>query len=303
MHPSLLATLPSFVCVVEQQSFSKAAAVLGMTKSAVSKQVQALEDGLKVRLINRTTRSLALTEEGEAFYRTAADMVEELQNVERQIASTTERPGGVLRVNAPESFGMFYLAPVITAFARRYPELTLEVDFTNQFINLIEERVDVAIRVASLTDSTFIARKLARCQMVIAASPEYLAQHGTPRRPDCLINHRMISYSYGERPTEFRYQIGSDKPKVSPIVPVFRGNNSEMLRQMALGGLGILCVPSFIVGPDIRAGRLVRLMPEVEPQPTRNIYALYPQNRYLSAKVRLFIDFVAEAFAKPSWEV
>jgi DNA-binding transcriptional LysR family regulator len=303
MHHSLLITLPSFVRVVEQQSFGKAAAILGLTRSAVSKHVQALEDGLKVRLINRTTRTLAPTEEGKAFYRTAVMIVEELQNVERLITHSTERPGGILRINAPESFGMFYLAPVITAFAARYPDMTLEVEFTDRFVNIIEERVDVAIRVASLTDSSLIARKLARCQMVMAASPDYLAKHGTPTRPDQLINHRMIGYSYNDRPTEFRYQTKDGTPQVAPVTPTFRANNSEMLRRAALDGLGVLCVPSFIVGPDVRVGKLTRVMPDILPLPERNIYALYPQNHHMSAKVRLFIDFVAEAFAKPSWEV
>jgi DNA-binding transcriptional LysR family regulator len=303
MHPSLLVTLPSFVRVAELQSFSQAAKQLGMTRSAISKQVQALEDGLRVRLFNRTTRNLSLTEEGESFYRTVSVLVEELQNAERLITSTTERPSGVMRINAPESFGMFYLAPVVTAFSKRYPDLSLEVEFTNQFVNLIEDRVDVAIRIASLTDSSLIARKLAGCQMVIAASPDYIAQHGAPTRPDQLINHRMISYSYSDRPNEFRYQLENGKPQVASITPAFKANNSEMLRQMAISGLGVLCLPSFIIGPDIRSGKLKRLMTNVEPLPQRNIYALYPHNRYMSAKVRLFIDFVAEAFAKPSWEV
>lgn len=303
MHASLLSTLPSFVKVVEKQSFSKAARELGMTKSAVSKHIQALEDGLKVRLLNRTTRSLALTEEGELFYRTASHLVEELASAEAKLASVHDRPTGMLKVNAPESFGALHLAGVLTAYAKACPEVQLEVSLTDRFVNIIEEGVDVAIRVASLTDSSLIARKLARCQMVLAASPGYLAEHGTPTHPDELINHRFVEYSYSDRPNEFRYRMVDGKQGVASISPVFRANNGQMLREAAKAGLGIVYTPSFILGEDIKSGTLTRLMPELGASPERNIYALYPHSRYLSAKVRMFIDAAAEAFREPCWEV
>lgn len=303
MHPSLLPTLPTFVKVVETQSFSKAAKLLGLTKSAVSKHIHALEDGLKVRLLNRTTRSLALTEEGELFYRTAAHLVEELLAAESQIASVHDRPSGVLKVNAPTSFGTMHLAPVITAFAAQYPEVQVEVTLTDRFVHIIEEGVDIAIRVASLTDSSLIARKIARCQMVMAASPAYLAKHGTPMHPDELINHRAIEYSYSDKSSELRYVDAAGKPAVAPINPTFRSNAAAMLKQAACDGLGVVYVPSFIVGDEIRSGKLVRLMPGVQPVNERNIYALYPHNRYMSTKVRLFSDAVAQAFTTPYWEV
>ncbi len=303
MHSSLLPTLPTFVKVVETQSFSKAAKALGLTKSAVSKHIQALEDGLKVRLLNRTTRSLALTEEGELFYRTAAHVVEELRSTEHQIASVHDRPSGVLKVNAPDSFGAQHLAPVVTAFAAQYPDLRIEMILTDRFVNIIDEGVDVAIRVASLTDSSLIARKLARCQMVMVASPSYLAEHGAPRHPDELINHRFIEYSNSERPNELRYLDAAGKAAVAPITPVFRSNAAPFLRRAACDGLGLIYVPSFIVGDEVRAGKLVQIMHGLEPVGERNISALYPHNRYMSAKVRLFIDAVAKAFAVPYWEV
>lgn len=303
MHPSLLPTLPTFVKVVETQSFSKAAKVLGLTKSAVSKHIHALEDGLKVRLLNRTTRSLALTEEGELFYRTAAHLVEELASTESQIASVHDRPSGVLKVNAPESFGSMHLAPVVTAFAKQYPDMQVEVVLTDRFVHIIEEGVDVAIRVASLTDSSLIARKIARCQMVMVASSDYLAACGTPVHPDELINHRFIEYSNSERPNELRYVDAAGKAGIAPIVPAFRSNSARLLKRAACEGLGIVYIPSFIVGEDVREGKLVRIMPGIQPDGERNIYALYPHNRYMSAKVRLFIDAVAKAFSTPYWEV
>ena len=303
MHSSLLSTLPTFVKVVQTQSFSKAAKAMGITKSAVSKHIQALEDGLKVRLLNRTTRSLALTEEGELFYRTAAHLVEELASAESQIASVHDRPSGVLKVNAPESFGSLHLAPVITAFARQYPDVQVEVTLTDRFVHIIEEGVDVAIRVASLTDSSLIARKLARCQMVMVASPAYLAAHGVPTHPDQLASHRFVEYSYSDRSSELRYVDAQGKPAMASITPVFRSNAAPLLRRAACDGLGILYVPSFIVGDDVRSGALVRVMPELMPVGDRNVYALYPHNRYMSAKVRLFIDAVAAAFTTPYWEI
>lgn len=303
MQSTVLMNMPSFVKVVELESFSKAAISLNMTKSAVSKQVQTLEDTLKVRLLNRTTRSVKLTEEGELFYQQAKHIMETLADAERGVQNLNANPNGTLKISAPESFGLFHLAPLLAQFANTYPDVMLEVDFTDRFINIIEEGVDVAIRVASLTDSSLIARKLAACQMLVAASPEYLAQHGTPTHPDQLINHRFIEYSYSDKPKEFRYMKADGGHAVAPIHVTFRANNGQMLRQAALSGLGIIACPSFIIGNDVKKGKLVRILPEFAPFPERNIYALFPHNRYMSAKVRLFIDFIAERFGNtPYWE-
>lgn len=304
MQPQLLVNLPSFVKVVELQSFSKAAIALGMTKSAVSKQVQSLEDTLKVRLLNRTTRTVRLTDEGELFYQQARQIVEAAVEAERSVRNLNEQPSGMLRINAPESFGLYHLAPALTEFAKLYPEIVLEVNYTDKFINILEEGVDVTIRVASLTDSSLIARKLANCQIVFAASPEYLAKYGTPKHPDELINHRFIEYSYLDRPREARFRTADGKTGIVPINAVLRSNNAHMMRQATLAGIGLTGLPTFVIGEDIKKGALVHILKDYLADPERNIYALFPHNRHMSAKVRLFIDFISTRFGgTPYWEV
>ncbi|MFZ4124665.1 MAG: LysR family transcriptional regulator [Rickettsiales bacterium] len=304
MQSTVLVYIPTFVKVVELQSFSKAAKAMGMTKSAVSKQVQSLEDSLKVRLLNRTTRSVRLTDEGEHFYQQARHVVEAVSEAERSVQNLNQNPSGVLKITAPESFGHYHLASALAEFSKLYPDITLEAEFTNRFANILDEGIDVAIRIASLTDSSLIARKLARCQMVMAASPDYIAKHGLPKHPDELVNHRVIEYSYADRPKEWRFKDKDGRAYIAPITVAMRSNNGQMFREAALSGLGIVCVPSFIIGYDVKQGKLTHVMPEFEPQPERNIYALFPHNRYMSAKVRLFVDFIAERFnGTPCWEV
>lgn len=300
-----LSYIPTFTRVADKQSFSGAARELGMTKSAVSKHISALEEMLRVRLLNRTTRKISLTEEGQLFLERCTHIMEELQNAEQQLHNVNENPSGVLKINAPASFGLFHLSPVIAEFACAYPDVRLEVDFSDGFIDIVESGVDVCIRVASLTDSSLIARKLAPCQFALAASPGYLERFGTPCHPDQLINHRTIEYSNIERLHEWRYlDPVSRKEQVAPIAVCMRANNGQMLRQAALSGVGILSAPTFIIGNDIKKGRLVPILPQFISSPERSIYALFAHNRFMAAKVRLFIDFLAGRFAgKPYWEI
>jgi DNA-binding transcriptional LysR family regulator len=304
MQPSILVYLPSFIKVVELSSFSKAAQQLGMTKSAVSKQVQALEDSLKVRLLNRTTRTVRLTDEGELLYQQARQIVDAANEAERQVKNLNEQPSGSLKINAPQSFGMLHLAPALADFAKQYPEIQLEVDFTDKFINVLEEGVDVTIRIASLTDSSLIARKLARCQIVFVASQAYLDAYGTPKHPDDLINHRFLEYSYIDRPREIRYRGPEGETGVTTINSVMRANNAFILRDAAIKGVAMGIFPTFIISDAIKRGEVVQLMKEYIIEPERNIYALFPHNRHMSVKVRLFIDFISQRFGGvPYWEI
>lgn len=305
MLPSaILPYIPTFVKVVELEGFSKAATELGLTKSAVSKQVQALEDALKVKLLNRTTRTIKLTEAGEAFYTNARLMCETLDHATRSVQDMRAKPSGTLTINAPESFGLFHLSPALVEFAQLYPDVDLDVTFTDRYINVMEENVDVAIRVGALTDSSLMAKKLAPCQFITAATQEYIDANGAPTHPDELITHRFIGYSYAEKPREWRY-IGPDgETGVAAINVHFKGNNGQMLRQAALAGLGIISVPSFIIGNDVKKGKLVPVLAGYQPAPARSIYAIFPPNRYQSAKLRAFLDFIGERFAgTPYWEV
>lgn len=295
MVQTYLAYIPTYVKVAERLSFSLAARDLGMTKSAVSKHISALEEALHVRLLNRTTRKLSITEEGRLFLEKCSHVMEELGNAERELQNLHSSPSGVLRINAPASFGQTHLASIIAAFACAYPDIRLEVDFSDQFIDIVESGVDVCIRIASLTDSSLIARKLKDCPMVLAASPEYLTQHGEPTHPDELINHRFIEYSHAQRLREWRYRdAATGQEKVAPTTVVMRANHAEMFRQAALAGVGLVFAPMFIFRADIKAGRLVSLLSDYESVPKRSIYALFPHNRFMTAKVRLFIDFLAE---------
>ena len=304
MQGHVLVNLPSFVKVVELQSFSKAAIALGMTKSAVSKQVQALEDALKVRLLNRTTRTVRLTDEGELFYQQARQIVEASTEAERSVRNLNERPSGMLHLNAPESLGLYHITPTLVEFSKLYPEIIIEVQYTNKFINILEDGADVTIRVAALTDSSLIARKLARCQFAFAASQSYIDQHGMPTHPDQLINHRFIEYSYIERPGEIRYKHSSGKSGVAMVATAFRANASHIQAEAARAGVGVTVLPTFVIGDDIKRGKLVHILKDFTLDPDRNIYALFPHNRHMSAKVRLFVDFISERFAgTPRWEV
>lgn len=303
MQPSVLIYLPSFVKVVELQSFSKAAAALSMTKSAVSKQVAALEDTLKVRLLNRTTRTVRLTDEGELFYQQARQIVDAVVEAERQVKNLNEKPSGSLKINAPQSFGIIHLAPALADFAKQYPEITLEVDFTDKFINVLEEGVDVAIRIASLTDSSLIARKIARAQIVFVASPGYIEKFGEPKHPDELVNHRFLEYSYIDRPREVRYRGPNNESGMAMIQGALRANNAFMLREALLADVAMGAFPSFIISDEIKSGKVVQVLKDYTIDPERSIYALFPHNRHMSVKVRLFIDFISQRFATPYWEV
>lgn len=304
MHASILVYLPSFVKVVELASFSKAAIALGMTKSAVSKQVQALEDVLKVRLLNRTTRTVRLTDEGEMLYQQARQIVDAANEAQRQVKNLNEQPSGSLKINAPQSFGMLHLAPALAEFAKLYPDIQLEVDFTDKFINILEEGVDVTIRIASLTDSSLIARKLARAQLAFVAAPEYLERFGTPKHPDDLINHRFLEYSYIDRPKEIRWRHRDGSAGVITMNSALRANNAFMLMEALRRGVAMGVFPTFIIGDAIRAGEVVPVLHDYTVDPERNIYALFPHNRHMSAKVRLFIDFISQRFGgTPYWEI
>lgn len=303
MNPSILVYLPSFVKVVELASFSKAAQALGMTKSAVSKQVQALEDMLKVRLLNRTTRTVRLTDEGEHLYQQARQIVDAAMEAQRQVRNLNEQPSGTLKINAPQSFGILHLAPALADFAALYPDIILEVDFTDKFINILEEGVDVTIRVASLTDSSLIARKIAGTQLVFVATPEYLKEHGTPTHPDALINHRFLEYTYIDRPKEIRYRGRDGKTGTITINSAMRANNAFMLMEALRRGCAIGVFPTFIIGDALKRGEVVQVLHDYTLDPERSIYALFPHNRHMSAKVRLFIDFISERFSNPYWEI
>ncbi len=286
-----------FVAVVETGSFTAAAGRLGLSKSAISKHVSALEDRLGARLMNRTTRRLSLTEEGRAYYDRCAAVLAELGEAELAVSRLSHTPRGTLRVNAPMSFGILQLAPALAAFQALYPDLHVDVTLNDRLVDVVDEGYDVAIRISRLPDSSLIARRLATCRLITAASPGYLAQHGRPAHPRDLEHHRVMVYSYQANPRGLHYtELGA--PLTVTVDPAVIANNGDFLACMAASGHGILRSPSFILGNPIRAGQLEPILEAFEADPIA-IYAIYPHNRHLSAKVRLFIDFLATRYRDP----
>lgn len=293
--------MAAFVRVVEARSFSAAAAALGLTRSAVSRQIAALEERLGVRLLNRTTRRLSTTEAGSIYYERCVRVLAEAASAERAVMDLDEAPRGTLRINAPMSFGLGHLGGALAEFAALHPALKIDLTLDDRVVDLVAEGFDVAIRIVDLPPSTLVARKLAVNRRVLCASPDYLAKSGVPERPEDLSRHRCLAYTYLATGNEWRFR-GEDGPITVRIDGAFAANNGDVLRQVALAGGGIVLAPTFIVGDDLRAGRLVPLLTKYMEADT-GIYAVYPQTRRLSPKVRALIDFLVARFGpRPYWD-
>ncbi|NDF13444.1 MAG: LysR family transcriptional regulator, partial [Proteobacteria bacterium] len=293
-----------FVSVVKHQSFAEAARSLGITTSAVSKQVQTLEDSLGVKLLHRTTRRLNLTEEGALYFERVSRIVEDLEEAERLVQNTKAHPTGVLKVNAPITFATYHLAKPLADFAKACPDIEMQIDLSDRYVDLIEEGYDVAIRIGILQDSSLIARKLAPCHIPLYASPEYLKKHGTPKTPADLKDHTFIGYTMQQKKDdEWQYKAPDGKIGKVPITTRINSNNGEMMLAAACAGLGIIKLPSFMIANEVKSGRLKPVLPGYEIHPERNIYAVFPENRYLSNKVRTFVNFLSDTFkGTPEWD-
>lgn len=290
-----------FARVAEDKSFSAAARALGLSKSAVSKQVARLEDRLGARLINRTTRRLSLTAAGSAFYERCARVLAEAEEAERAVSSLQDEPRGVLKINAPMSFGVLHLAPAIPDFMAIYPDLSVDITLNDRIVDLVDEGFDVAVRIARLADSSLIAKRLAPSRQVLCAAPGYFARHGVPERPEDIAAHNCLIYAYTLTGDEWRYRDGHGEGAVR-VKGKLKANNGEVLRAAAVAGAGICLMPTFMVGDDLRAGRLRAVLPEFD-YGASNLYAVYPHARHLSTKVRVFVDFLAARFGpKPYWD-
>ena len=291
-----------FVRVVDAESFSHAARALGLTPSAVSKLIGRLEDRLGVRLLNRTTRRLSLTEEGEAFYSRCVPILADIADAERAVSDLHAEPRGTLKVNSSTAFAQYQVMPLIPDLLARYPELNVQLTMTDSIVNLVEEGVDVAIRIGVLTDSTLIARKLAPARRVVVAAPAYLERMGAPKTPDDLEKHDCLTLSFESSLNRWEVK-GDNGPRIIRVSGSFQSNNAVVLHQASLEGVGLFRAATFVVGPDVEAGRLVPVLQEYEPEGEANIYAVYPTARHLSPKVRMFVDALVETFTPvPPWE-
>ncbi|MDW5441590.1 LysR family transcriptional regulator [Polaromonas sp. SM01] len=293
--------MQTFGAVVDAGSFVKAADALGISKAAVSRYVGDLETRLGVRLLHRTTRRLSLTGEGQVFYARSKELLAGVDEAEAEITSRSGAASGLLRVNAPVTFGIRHLAPLWGLFRARYPKVTLDVTLADRVVDLIEEGYDVAIRIATLPSSTLISKRLATTRMVLCASPDYLKASGAPQHPVELAAHAVISYSYWSTKDEWHFD-GPQGPVSVKTQPCMHTNSGDTCRAAALAHQGVILQPTFLVGEDLAAGTLVELMPEFRSIEL-GIYAIYPTRKHVSPKVRALIDFLAEHFGqtRPAW--
>jgi DNA-binding transcriptional LysR family regulator len=283
-----------FAAVMELGSFAAAAARLGTSSGQASKLVARLEGDLGVRLLNRTTRALSPTEAGQAYFDRVRRILEDFDELDREVRSAARTPKGHLRVTAPLSYGRAGLLPALNAFALRYPEVELDVQFTDRMVNLVDEGFDVAVRVGRPADSSLVARKLGEVTLDLVAAPAYLARAGEPAHPRDLARHACILDTNMRDPTLWRFRDGGRALTVNVTGPV-RYSNAEACLGAAEDGLGFALVPGFLSGPSLRAGRVVRRL-EGFAEGRLGVHLLYPPGRHLAAKVRAFIDFMAQNF-------
>lgn len=286
-----------FAKVAQAGSLSAAAGQLGLSKSTVSKHISALEERLGVLLLNRTTRRLSLTELGMAYRDHALRILAEIEETELLIHEHTVEPKGKLRVNAPMSFGILHLAPLLPGFMAAHPRIEMELTLDDRRVDLIEEGYDVAVRIGQLGDSNLIARRLASVHFVCAAAERYLARHRPVQEPEDLASHNCLRYSLNRQPGEWRFERQGEARAVK-VTGTLTANNGDALREAAVGGLGVIYQPAFIIGADLNAGRLIPLLGEWRT-PLIDIHAVFPEQRRLQPKLRRFVDYLAEALRRP----
>ncbi len=290
-----------FVQVAETGSLSRAAEALDLSNAAASRHLAALEQRLGARLVERNTRRLYLTETGQEFLSRAKGILAELKDAESNVNATALAPSGTLRVTASLSFSMHHIAPLLREYTNRYPKVTVHVEAANRYFDLIENNIDVAIRTREVEpDSNITIRRLGETRRILAASPRYLALHGRPRTLEDLQQHKMLIYTYANNPNDMRFERDGQVTMVH-AKGLLESNDGQVLRAAALDGMGILVQPTYILFDDIVAGRLVPILDEWD-LPHLTINLAYPSRRHLSAKVRTFIDFIAEYFERMDFE-
>ncbi|NVD08967.1 LysR family transcriptional regulator [Vibrio sp. JPW-9-11-11] len=295
-------TIPIFIAVVENGSFSLAANQLNITKSAVSKRITQLEDELGIRLLNRTTRKLSLTEAGQRYYE---HVIQAYHFTQQGIDAVTElqgNPRGRLKLTAPMSFGVLHIAPLISEFLARYPDVEIDLQLEDRMIDLVQQGFDLGIRIGHLPVSNLVAKRLTPCRSVLCASPDYLKRNGVPIRPSDLSDHSCLPYSYYRGGSEWRLYSASQEYSVVPKGRLIV-NNSEAIRRAVLAGSGIGNLPTFIVGKDIASGKLDVVLPEFT-LPQHAVYAVFPERKHMPLKVRAFIDFITDKLGNdvPYWD-
>lgn len=288
-----------FVAVLELGSFARAAARLGTSSGQASKLVSRLESELGVQLLKRSTRALSPTEVGQAYYSQVKNLLDGWDALDASVRHAAGKPSGRIKLSAPITFGASQLAPQLVAFAQEFADIELDVSFSDRVVNIVDEGFDVALRIGRLSDSSLIARRLCDMRVVIAASPAYLQQHGTPDDPQQLSNHHCIIDTNFRDPHNWPFGSGGATVAVSGRLYF---SNAEACLTAAVSGLGIARLPTFIAGPALSAGTLLPLLPASEIPPL-GLYAVYPPARHLAHKVRALIDFLVSRYAgQPTWD-
>lgn len=297
-----LNAIPIFLEVIRCGGFSKAAARLDITTSQVSKNIATLEAELGIKLIHRTTRKINLTEAGERYYQQAIKGIHFIEDAERSAMELQKVAKGHLRITAPMSFGHLHISPLIPAFLKQYPEISIELVLDDQEHDLIEEGLDVAIRTGNLKDSSIVSRKLCDLNSVLCASNQYLEEYGRPKSPNDLLQHNCLLFSVSKPVNEWVLKQGKKKHKVQ-VFGNFQVNNSEALRASLLAGIGIGRLPTFIAGKDIESGRLIQVLSNYQMDHVP-LHAIFPDRNFLPLKVRVFVDFLVKYLSnnEPHWD-
>jgi len=291
-----------FAAVAAKGSFTRAADALDTSPANVTRYVQELEAHLGVRLIQRTSRRLSLTEGGQALFERVQTILDDTAEAEALASAATLEARGRLRINAPVSFGIRHLAPLWPGFMAQHPRVELDIDLADRVVDLVEEGYDLGIRISRRGSQAAVGRRLAASRNVVCAAPDYIARRGAPRRLEDLREHDCIAYSLSSMSDEWRLNDEAGREHIVKIRPVMSGNNGDTCRAAALAGQGVIWQPTFLIGDDLRAGRLIPLLPGYRMADI-DILAVYPSRRHLSAKVRVMIDFLAEAFrGQPAWD-
>ena len=290
----VLTGMRTYAAIVTTGSFTAAAERLGISKALTSKYLGQLEEHLGVRLLNRTTRKLNMTEAGQAYYSRCRQLLDELDELEAAIRDQQEAPQGKLVISAPTTFGEARLTRAIAEYLDQHPRVVIELLLADRYVSLVDEGFDLAIRIGNLADSSLIARRLTSTPIILCAAPGYLAQAGTPQHPAELQSHHCIIDTNFDSPENWPFHVDGKRVSIK-INGQFRVNNALAAREMALAGQGIALCPGYVLEKDLKAGRLTALLDHYNPL-DYGIYAVYPHNRHLAAKVRSFVDFLIRHF-------
>lgn len=297
----LFKSLNVFVKVAEAGSLSGAARLLDVSNPSVTRHLAELEIHVGARLFNRNTRRLSLTETGASYLERCKQVLLDIDAATMDAATSAAQPNGALRINAPVSFSVNHLARILPEYARRFPEVSLDVTLSDRVVDLVDEGYDLAIRIGRVLDSSLVARKIAPARMVVCTSPAYLEKHGTPESPADLAKHNCLDYTYSSTRGEWQF-AHAGKTHVVRVKGSMQANNGDLLREAALTGMGIIAQPTFMVYRELRDGQLVALLTD-HAIAAKTILAVYPSRRHLSAKVRTFVDYLVESFGDiPYWD-